>query len=79
MSKAVPYALRLPASVMRLAKETAEREGISLNQFIASAVRGEAVGDAGGRFLPAAGGRRRPRGIRRPARPDRAVPAARGR
>jgi hypothetical protein len=38
MSKAVPYALRLPVSVMRLAKETAEREGVSLNQFIASAV-----------------------------------------
>ena len=38
MSKAVPYALRLPPSVMRLAKETAAREGISLNQFIATAV-----------------------------------------
>lgn len=38
MSKTVPYALRLPASVMRLARETAEREGVSLNQFIASAV-----------------------------------------
>jgi hypothetical protein len=38
MSKAVPYALRLPVSMMRLARETAEREGVSLNQFIASAV-----------------------------------------
>ena len=38
MSKTVAYALRLPPSVMRLAKETAEREGVSLNQFIASAV-----------------------------------------
>jgi hypothetical protein len=38
MSKAIPYALRLPASVMRLAKETAAREGVSLNQFIATAV-----------------------------------------
>jgi hypothetical protein len=38
MCKAGVYSLRLPASVMRLAKETAEREGVSLNQFIASAV-----------------------------------------
>lgn len=38
MPKTIPYALRLPPSVMRLAKETAEREGVSLNQFIASAV-----------------------------------------
>jgi hypothetical protein len=38
MAKTANYPLRLSQSVMRVAKETAEREGISLNQFIAGAV-----------------------------------------
>jgi hypothetical protein len=38
MAKSANYPLRLSQSVMRVAKETAEREGISLNQFIAGAV-----------------------------------------
>jgi hypothetical protein len=38
MAKSANYPLRLSQSVMRAAKETAEREGISLNQFIAGAV-----------------------------------------
>jgi len=38
MAKTANYPLRLSQSVMRMAKETAEREGISLNQFIAGAV-----------------------------------------
>ncbi|MGH6896564.1 MAG: toxin-antitoxin system HicB family antitoxin [Geminicoccaceae bacterium] len=38
MSKAASYALRLPVSVMREAKRIAAEEGISLNQFISSAV-----------------------------------------
>jgi hypothetical protein len=38
MAKSANYPLRLFQSVMRAAKETAEREGISLNQFIAGAV-----------------------------------------
>jgi hypothetical protein len=38
MAKTANYPLRLSQSVMRAAKETAEREGISLNQFIAGAV-----------------------------------------
>jgi hypothetical protein len=36
--KSANYPLRLSQSVMRAAKETAERDGISLNQFIAGAV-----------------------------------------
>jgi hypothetical protein len=38
MAKSANYPLRLSQSVMRTARETAEREGISLNQFIAGAV-----------------------------------------
>jgi hypothetical protein len=38
MTKTASYPLRLSQSVMREAKETAAREGISLNQFIAGAV-----------------------------------------
>jgi hypothetical protein len=38
MAKSANYPLRLSQSVMRVAKETAEREGVSLNQFIAGAV-----------------------------------------
>jgi len=38
MAKTASYPLRLSQSVMREAKETAAREGISLNQFIAGAV-----------------------------------------
>jgi hypothetical protein len=38
MVKSANYPLRLSQSVMRAAKETAERDGISLNQFIAGAV-----------------------------------------
>ena len=38
MAKSANYPLRLSQSVMRAAKETAQREGISLNQFIAGAV-----------------------------------------
>jgi HicB family len=37
MAKTASYSLRLSQSVMREAKETASREGISLNQFIAGA------------------------------------------
>ncbi|MBI1180841.1 MAG: toxin-antitoxin system HicB family antitoxin [Alphaproteobacteria bacterium] len=38
MSKAANYPLRLSRSIMQAAKETAELEGVSLNQFIATAV-----------------------------------------
>ena len=38
MSKPASYALRLPVSVMRAAKRIASEEGISVNQFISSAV-----------------------------------------
>jgi hypothetical protein len=38
MAKSANYPLRLSQSVMRIAKETALREGVSLNQFIAGAV-----------------------------------------
>ena len=38
MAKSANYPLRLSQSVMRVARETAEREGVSLNQFIAGAV-----------------------------------------
>lgn len=38
MPKTANYPLRLSQSVMRAAKETAARDGISLNQFIATAV-----------------------------------------
>ncbi len=38
MAKTANYPLRLSQSVMREAKETAAREGISLNQFIAGGV-----------------------------------------
>jgi HicB family len=38
MAKTSSYPLRLSQSVMREAKETAAREGIPLNQFIAGAV-----------------------------------------
>jgi hypothetical protein len=38
MAKTASYPLRLSQSVMREAKETAAREGISLNQLIAGAV-----------------------------------------
>jgi hypothetical protein len=38
VAKTASYPLRLSQSVMREAKETAAREGISLNQFIAGAV-----------------------------------------
>jgi hypothetical protein len=37
-AKSANYLLRLSQSVMRVAKETAGREGVSLNQFIASTV-----------------------------------------
>jgi predicted HicB family RNase H-like nuclease len=38
MSKTASHPLRLSPSLMRAAKETAAREGVSLNQLIASAV-----------------------------------------
>lgn len=38
MSKGATYPLRLSRSVLRAAKETAAREGVSLNQLIATAV-----------------------------------------
>jgi hypothetical protein len=38
MAKSAIYPLRLSQSVMRAANETALREGVSLNQFIAGAV-----------------------------------------
>ena len=38
MAKTANYPPRLSQSVMRAARETAAREGISLNQFIAGAV-----------------------------------------
>jgi len=38
MAQGANYPLRLSQSVMRVAKETALREGVSLNQFIAGAV-----------------------------------------
>ena len=38
MVKTASYPLRLSQTVMREARETAAREGISLNQFIAGAV-----------------------------------------
>ena len=38
MAKSANYPLRLSQSVMRAARETAARDGISLNQFIAVAV-----------------------------------------
>lgn len=38
MSKAAHYALRLPRSIKDGAQRLAEREGVSLNQFIATAV-----------------------------------------
>ena len=38
MAKTTSYPLQLSQSVMREAKKTAAREGISLNQFIAGAV-----------------------------------------
>lgn len=38
MTKPASYALRLPVSVMREAKRVAAEEGVSLNQFISSAV-----------------------------------------
>ena len=38
MSKGATYPLRLSQSVMRAAKETAAREGVSLNQLIATAL-----------------------------------------
>jgi hypothetical protein len=38
MAKSANYPLRWSQSVMRVARETTEREGVSLNQFIAGAV-----------------------------------------
>lgn len=38
MTKTANYALRLSPSLMRAAKETAAREGVSLNQFLSSAI-----------------------------------------
>ncbi len=38
MTKTANYPLRLSQSVMQAVKETAAQEGISLNQFIATAV-----------------------------------------
>ena len=38
MTRTASYPLRLSRSAMRVARETAEREGISLNQFIGQAV-----------------------------------------
>ena len=34
MAKSANYPLRLSQSVMRVARETAEREGVSLNQLL---------------------------------------------
>jgi hypothetical protein len=38
MAKSASYPLRLSQSMMRAAKETAAREGVSLNQLIAGAI-----------------------------------------
>lgn len=38
MTKTANYPLRLSQSVMQVLKETAAQEGVSLNQFIATAV-----------------------------------------